>query len=70
MKTLKDRLIELLSSPTETKFEKIEDYDNDNLPWLRPMKNRCLWKRCTPSITSVTLGQTKRFYTILKWQNP
>ena len=35
MKTLKDRLIELLSSPTETKFEKIEDYDNDDLPWFK-----------------------------------
>lgn len=37
MQTLKDRLIGLLSSPTQTKFKKIEDYDNDNLsyPLLR-----------------------------------
>lgn len=35
MQTLKDRLIGLLSSPTQTKFKKIDDYDNDNLAWFK-----------------------------------
>lgn len=43
MKTLKDRLIELLSSPTETKFEKIEDYDNDDLSWFKHVASETMF---------------------------
>ena len=43
MQTLKDRLVGLLSSPTETKFEKIEDYDNDNLPWFKHVASETMF---------------------------
>ena len=43
METLKDRLIGLLSSPTQTKFEKIEDYDNDNLPWFKHVASETMF---------------------------
>ena len=43
MQTLNVRLIELLSSPTQTKFEKIDDYDNDNLSWFKHVASETMF---------------------------
>ena len=43
MQTLNVRLIELLSSPTQTKFEKIDDYDNDNLAWFKHVASETMF---------------------------
>ena len=55
MKTLKVRLIELLSSPTQTKFEKIEDYDNDNLSWFKHVASETMFYIDTRDINELLL---------------
>lgn len=55
MKTLKDRLIELLSSPTQTKFEKIDDYDNDNLAWFKHVASETMFYIDTRDINELLL---------------
>lgn len=55
MKTLKDRLIELLSSPTQTKFEKIDDYDNDDLPWFKHVASETMFYIDTRNIDELLL---------------
>lgn len=55
MQTLKDRLIGLLSRPTQTKFEKIEDYDNDNLSWFKHVASETMFYIDTRNIDELLL---------------
>lgn len=55
MQTLKDRLVGLLSSPIQTKFEKIDDYDNDNLSWFKHVASETMFYIDTRDINELLL---------------